>query len=289
MNHFVSRINKYLHPEATEFYRKVDKAVDTLNSIQTQLDDTSPFYECLGGKGYSVYAFQHNTNFKTWVNDTNKIYKQVNSFDDLLITNLLFLNGQMPMTFYHQSPIYDINTQKLESITKYFKYFTTEGQSSECNDEEKQKNYLMGVIHNDNLRRLLPNLEKSEYYYGYYYLASGEIQTNLPFQNLSLKEWRKLRPRDPDDESMEEEEDEVKTFYNLTLSYNPKTKRVEIPFTNIWKDSLEAYWENFKALIKDKIPRKVLKEIQSNCSVLEIYGKEYCKGNIENFLFSLIR
>jgi len=51
---------------------------------------------------------------------------------------------------------------------------------------------------------------------------------------------------------------------------------------------LKFYWDNFKEISKNYLSKKIIQKIESNCSVLEIYGKEYCKGNIEESLYKLI-
>jgi protein required for attachment to host cells len=48
-----------------------------------------------------------------------------------------------------------------------------------------------------------------------------------------------------------------------------------------------SIWEEFKDISKKKLSKKVLKEIKKNCTALEIYGSEYCKGNIEELLLEL--
>jgi hypothetical protein len=187
------------------------------------------------------------------------------------------------MTFYHLSPIYDMDTIKIEGITRHFKYFTTDGQSSECNDESRQKNYLDGIIHNDRLYDLISKLEnQDEYYYGYYHIASKQIKTNLPFTTITEKEWRELR----NDEDEDYDPHKLITFYNVSLEYNFKTNRIEIPFTNIWRNSLESTWDEIST---SYLPQNAIKNIETNCSVLQIYGKEYCKGNIEDALYSFIK
>jgi hypothetical protein len=287
---FTEEIKKYLHPEATEFYNKVGENVKYLASIQDQINDPQlRFNNGLGGLGYQFYAFEHHIFYKKWKEDINKIYKKVSNYEDLLTTNILFMKGLIPMTFYHLSPIYDINTIKLQEITKKFKYFTLEGQSSNCNDSEKQKNYLTGIIHNNNLFDLINKIEKQgEYYYGYYNIADKKTTTTLPFKTMTIKEWRELIPRDEDDED-EDMEDDIMEFYNLTLEYNPESDAIEIPFTNSWPDSLSTIWSNFKELSSGILPKKIIKYIEKNCSVLEIYGKEYCIGDIENSLYNFIK
>jgi hypothetical protein len=288
-NKFVKKIEKYLHPEATEFYRQVERAINTLKSIKDEIYDPESLFTRLGY--YPFYAFENNKNYTTWVKDKKKIYSKVSNFDDLLTTNILFLHGLMPTTYYHLSPIYDMDVSKLVAITQHFKYFTTDGQSSECNDQTKQKAYLEGIIHNDYLYDLITELEKQDgYYYGYYNIASKEIKTNLPFTTLTADEWKELRDEDDDDDEDDyqqlNDENKLVTFYNVTLEINSKTNKIEIPDTNIRRDSLQATWDD---IAYSYLPPKVIQDIQSNCSVLHIYGKEYCEGNIEDLLYRFIK
>jgi hypothetical protein len=69
---FLNKIEKYLHPEATEFYRKVERSINSLQSIQKEIEDPESLFSNLAA--YPVYAFENNKNYKTWFKDTKTIY-----------------------------------------------------------------------------------------------------------------------------------------------------------------------------------------------------------------------
>jgi len=127
---FLKQVIHYLHPEATDFYRKVSQSVDYLASIQKDINDPESKFKSYLGSGYNTYVFEHHRDYKIWWKHTKKIYEKVSNYNDLLETNILFFEGLMPMTFYHLSPIYDMETSKLKHITRKLKFFTMEGQSS---------------------------------------------------------------------------------------------------------------------------------------------------------------
>jgi hypothetical protein len=286
---FFDKVKPYLHPEATEFYHKVSQSIDYLYSIQKDINDPeSRFTYCLGGKSYNVYAFEHYKDYKTWVEDTSEIYKKVSNYDQLLDTNILFLKGLMPMTFYHLSPIYDMNTQKLQKITKKFKFFTMDGQSNQCTDSEKQRPYLSGIIKTDQLYPIIHQLKKqSGYYFSYYIPSTEESEDNILFDKLKFIDWLNLRREMGYDDEPEDDDPEFKTLFNVTLDYNEKSEKFDLPISNISLEPAKIGWDDFYELSTHKLSEKVINDIESTCASLEIYGTEYCKGNIEDLLLSL--
>ena len=283
---FLQKIQLLLHPEATEFYHKVEKSIFELKQLQNQIQDPKQLFQNeLGGLSYPYYAFTHNKDYNRWVEDMKKIYQMVNSFEDLLQTNIQFLQGNLPMTFYHWSPIYDQDTNGLQLVTEKIKYFTINGQSNECTDEYKQKPYLTGFIPTKTLKNILPTILSSpNIYVNTYDIRTEEHFTNAPFQKFSLEQWINYRyPKGTFKPT--EIEDMIRERYNLTLEYNDRTRKFDIPFTNATKD-ISTYWEDM-ILNNNLLKQNVKSEIQLNCSVLEIYGREYCQGKIEEFLLSL--
>lgn len=287
MDSFLNKIQKYLHPEATIFYRQLSHAVDQIYKIQNEIDDPeNRWMSGLGGKSYPYYAFENHKNYNDWSNDIEKIYSLVKTYDDLIETNILYLQGKMPFTFYHYSPIYDIQTNDLQKITKKLKYFTMEGQSNYCDQETKQKPYIRGVIPTYIFKKILPQLSlNDEYFYEAYIIKTKEYITNIPYQRYSKKEWRSIRYPEQELEPMDEESlnEMIEPVYNLTLELNDQ---VQIPFTNAWQQGLVNNYDLIKN--SEKLSSLVKDEIKNKCTILQIVGKDYCKGSIENLLLSLI-
>jgi hypothetical protein len=280
---FDEDVKKYLHPEAVLFYREVFKAVESLSQLQKDINDPeNKFQSGLGGYSYPLYAFDNNINYKTWIEDTNKIYQNVKNYDDLIRTNLMFLEGLMPMTFYHSGPIYDTDLIKTKEITSKYRFFTMDGQSNFCDNYLKQRTYLSGIIPLVNLKSLRKKLDNSDFWYSIYIISERKYYTNIPYESLTKQEWKQYRFPEGTPESDDEDEyyynyaDEVLyEFFNLTIDG-------KIPFTNLWKDDSKQYWK----LIKNNpnLNEEVKKEINDTCAVIEIVGHEYCKGSIQDYL-----
>jgi hypothetical protein len=234
-----------LHPEASQFYFQVQEWVQSLTPLiddQDHLLSTFPYY-----------LFTHHRLYPQWKQDTEEIYRSTKSFDDLLYTNQLFLQKLIPMTYYHLTPIYDMQTDVLQKITEKG-VFTTNGQSSACENGVLQKPYLTGLVYTDVLERLMPKLLKSrEYYFHSYNLQTKEEVFTIPYQEGK---------------------------YVVTL-------QDKVPFTWIKKDGVFNDWLLIES--NEVIPKEVKQDILEQTSLIQIVGKDYCKGNVELYLLKSIK
>lgn len=73
----------------------------------------------------------------------NKIYDDVKTFKDLINTNLMFLNGEIQFTWYHNGPIVDDHQNAIPDLIKLNKYgfFSIDGQSNQEKEEIEEEEY----------------------------------------------------------------------------------------------------------------------------------------------------
>lgn len=229
--------------EATLFYRKVQQII---SSLQQEIDDEDQLLPPL-----PYYLFTHHPKYTKWLQQVQEMYQNINTFDQLLQTNLLFFQGKIPMTFYHYTPVYDVDLNSLIPLTKKG-IFTMNGQSSLCTKDVLQKPYLMGLIHNDTWNQVIQKLLKSrEFYFQSYTFSTEDYQNTFP-----------------------------KEKYVVTLEDGK-------PFTTLSESSLQGLWDTIEdyTYLSSTLKSNLLK----NTTIFQIAGKDYCKGNVENYLLGILR
>jgi len=119
------------------------------------------------------------------------------SFEDALELNVNFLNGRS-LVWYHNSPVYDMDTSNLLYINEVGKFFTCGGQSNKCEynvhypnghyGSIEQKSELNGYFEESQLEPLLDFIKNNKYResISYYFLR---FKDNKAFQNFRKKTW----------------------------------------------------------------------------------------------------
>lgn len=120
---------------------------------------------------------------------TERIYSEVETFEDLLDTNILYFLGKIMITFDHLSPIFDMNTENLIILHQKLRFYTTNGQSGGIGvaqgpsfASEKvydQKAYLEGIILKDYAPYII-ELMKNDYDIHCVSPSGETIYTNIP-------------------------------------------------------------------------------------------------------------
>jgi hypothetical protein len=103
--------------------------------------------------------------------DINIIYSKVNTFSDLLDTNIKFFRGEINETYYYGAPWGKgedqnnhaiVSTENLIKLTKDHRIFSTNGQSSYSDKVTDQRSYLMFYMEKETFEKIKEKLLKDE-------------------------------------------------------------------------------------------------------------------------------
>ncbi len=215
------------------------------------------------------------------IQETNKIldrvYKKVKTYEDLLETNIEFLKGKMPATWYYDARWGEGQDQKTHAVSDTTKtllalhkkgIFTMGGQSSACGKieegeetrlytggkviEYKQRSCISGFLPVELAQKLLPELKKDKRIYVHFSFPNEEGSfSNIPFE-FDAKGWPKR--------------------FNVTLEKTEDgkwQKATNMGDDNAHKIQVDRYSERKYPNIK-----KILKEQ----AILDVILRKYCKG-----------
>ncbi len=122
----------------------------------------------------------------------SEIYKNVKTFEDLLKTNIDFLEGKNKITFNHFGPINDDHKENIQLLIELTKkgFLTCGGQSPLDQENIKQRSYVEGYIKDELYEKLKSFLiDKnvyfvvSDYYGNLLYSNFKEDSINLTMYN----------------------------------------------------------------------------------------------------------
>lgn len=180
----------------------------------------------------------------------NCLYSHVKTFKHLLKTNILYLQGKLPFTFYRNTPIDDMDIAALKKINKAG-LLTIDTQSNACVNGTTQRPYVYGLLSTRKFAsRYQPDLDaSSEYQYWVYKFKHHSLRTN---KNKNIKK-------------------------NDTLNLNNHTNITRKKFR---KQAVETFDKIFNMTCIEK-------NEADNLVFLLVYGNKYCDGNVESFLASI--
>lgn len=183
-----------------------------------------------------------------------RIYKRVKTFQDLLETNILFIEGKFPVTWRSLAPVYDLNTIPSINIHRKFGFFTTDGQLGAinipvplhllCEDESEGKihstrAYVEGVIFRENAQKIIESMKQD------YVVHCVNPMGEVIYSNLS----------------------ESKNYFNLTND--------EEEGLNFWPKLFHDFMNGYFRKMENE---NVMMEIRSYCVYLFIASKGYIQG-----------
>lgn len=213
-------------------------------------------------------------------NILDKVYKSVKTYDELLETNIKFLKGELPGTWYYDSPWGEGGDQKthaLENVTKILLnlhkkgVFTQGGQSSACGtynlEKEsegmraylinegvvayKQRSCISGFVSVEIAQKLLPILKKDKriYFQIQYPNSEGDF-SNIPYKF--------------DYEGFPQK-------FDVTLE---KMK------DGSWREITNMYEETYKEKIVNYSPKKYsnIRKILKEQAIFDVILRKYCEG-----------
>lgn len=226
------------------------------------------------------------------IQETNKIldkvYKNVNTYNDLLKTNIEFLKGNLPETWYYgakwgegldqKTHATDMTTQTLIALHKKG-VFTVNGQSSQCDKNiseqtiypesagrvvaHEQRSFVDGFLPVELAQKLVPILQKDKrIYIDIKYPNDKDNFSNIPYK-IVAKDWPGV--------------------FNVTREKTEDGKWQE-PY-NMWDDS------TYKEIVKNFGPRKYpnITKILKEQAMINVIIKKYCKGpEADNILLDAI-
>lgn len=185
--------------------------------------------------------------------DDKEIYSRVNTFSDLLETNLKFFKGELEETYYYGAPWgkgedqndhVEVATENLIQLTEKHRIFTTNGQSSYSDKVTDQRSYLICYMEKGTFERVKYSLLNDNRIWVIFFIKK---------ENKTILDYLK---------SMFEEGDDYE-YYELSSLEKKKTKIVLTldcgsPYS-IWRRSIEeryeneSNYENIKNIIKDSV------------------------------------
>ncbi len=219
--------------------------------------------------------------------DIQSIYDAVKTYDDLLQTNISFLQHQLPMTFYHAGPVYDVDFSNLITLTTKYRWFTTNGQSNECSEFSEQKPYLSSLVEKSQLDKLLPFLKGPLAEKGFLFNITYYKNGNLIQKEVDIIHSHQLgKMGNDDDENVTNISNYPENKMNITRDKVSGGEWDNV--TNDWKgNNIEIFmicWSGFY-----KLPIYITRWLINNCFSITIIGKSYGVGEIEKELLDFYK
>jgi len=200
------------------------------------------------------------------------IYKNVSDFNDLIQTNILFLQNKIPFTFYYPNFVEDETVPMLAKLIKLNQYgfhsVNSQPSYSVQNDPlciQEQKGYIYGIVEDSNkTQKLLKYLsqQKNIYYVIAYYKVNAYGST-IPIKHKDYYNVTRIKKRENESENFTNMK-WIKTA-NLQNHYND----------NILNDSLTI--PNVKTVVEKCIYIQILakKYNDFNLSIVDLLLKFY--------------
>jgi len=171
-----------------------------------------------------------------------RLYDGICSFDVLLDTNILFLSGIIPMTFYHRGSIMEETVPLLPYLIKINKhgFFSTYSQMSLRLPEKEQNSYITGIIENNTKSNQLIKFLKSRYdiFFTISNFKTKSYISNFPknIQNYSVTRIKRPSSSDVEMPSGDEDCDDYLDKYNYLKE-----------LTEIWNNINE--WDDYITIL----------------------------------------
>lgn len=265
------RVLPLLHPEGTEFYRKVASHIDPLLELQrkeiVKSEKRFPFID----PNTTYEMFRNHASFPIWERDSLKCAYMSQSFNDLLYINTLVVKGDLPISFYHFQPIYDIDWVSLSNINRKLGFLTMDGQSGTIIPKvQAQKSYILGIIDTriffETVKPFL-DLNTDKFYYQYNIVKSKDIgfsSQDIPFEGTKS--------------------------YPVTFGWNKETNDYSKPSTWILKLDPKRHPYNQVDIVLDdnRFSKQLKSSIKENCTDLSIFAKDFHTGNVTDLLNELL-
>lgn len=198
-----------------------------------------------------------------------RIYERVKTYQDLIETNIAFLNGEIKRTPYHDGSIEEETHKILDNLVKInkFGFFTTNSQPSLCEYRKyipklnyyidvEQKSYISGFMFREEFYNLLSFIENNSLQVIY---NITDIKKNILISNLKDNSYNVTRDR-----SYKQLKDQVNTHWRY--------------YTSITKGIHYDEYDNFGEY------QNIQTILRNNCVFVELCLTEYCRFEIADVL-----
>jgi len=206
-----------------------------------------------------------------------KLYQSVKTYRDLLNTNLLFLQGKVDATYYHNTPILQETVPLLTSLIKIndYGFFSTQGQPGTCttgksaiNNKqfiEEQRGYIEGYVPSQIAPALKSYLQKRKDIYFTMTLPDTTFTHNIP-ENKLFRHGGKLK-------------------FNVTRDnwLNKDGQISKRPWRLYTNTPVYGYIDNSGG----EYPN--VDAILSMCAMFHIMTRDYCSGSVEGVLLDFFK